>query len=173
MEIDARTPLIIEPPRKGARWLFLPTLLLGLVATVIGGHQLLSGALGEGATLPWYGALPILACGVFMVVAGAFALTVRSRITIDRRSGSVHVERMSLVWSRDERHALSLFDRVELREVRRSGSADQGDPVGAFTMLWLAGPEHEVHVSSERAPEAAELAEQISATTELPVVRRP
>ncbi|RLB46539.1 MAG: hypothetical protein DRJ42_27430 [Deltaproteobacteria bacterium] len=173
MEIDAPTLFIIEPPRKGARWLFLPTLLLGILATVVGGHQLISGALGEGAQLPWYGALPILACGAFMVVAGAFALTVRSRVTIDRAGGSVHVERMSLVWSRDERHALSLFDRVELREVRRSGSAVQADLVGAFTMVWLVGPDHEVHVSSERDPQAAELAGQISARTELPVVRRP
>jgi len=173
MKTEAPQSLIIEPPRKGARWLFLPTLLLGLLATIIGGHQLLLGALGEGAKLPWYAAAPILVGGAFMVIVGAFALTVRSRITLDRAGGSVHVERMSLVWSRDARYSLSLFDRVELREVRRSGSAHQGDPVGAFTMIWLAGANKDVHVSSDRAPEAAELAEHISATTELPVVHRP
>lgn len=159
-----------EPAPKGLRWLFLPTLALGLLASVGGAAGFVRALTGASETPSAPTSVVIAAFGLVMVAAGAFAVLYRARFTVDRAAGTVTEERRILgVW-RSKLHSLDRFDRVELRRVRGQGSADQPG-IGPYVMVWLAGPGGEVHVDSD-LPEAAEaLGEALADATGRPLSR--
>lgn len=158
-----------EPPPKPERWLFAPTALMGALAVVLGGGTLVGGlALGRDWAIPWPIAIIALLVGVAMLVVGVWAVTYRVRIGIGE--GHVEIARTSWVRSSTDRHPLGAFDRVELVGVAAAQNAHQPNPVGAYTMIWLAGAER-VHLASLRPDEADAVAEQIAGASGLPISR--
>ena len=163
--------LVIEPPRKALRWIFLPTLVMGVVLLLGGGLSLVEGLSGRGG-LPVLGAAFRVLMGGGMGAVALFALTYRGRFTVDAGSQVIRIERHSAFGRRMRSHPFAEFTAVRLRRVSGRSHPERPNLVGTYWMVLLDG-EQPIHLTSDRREEAERLAAQLSETMGLPVVDKP
>ena len=160
--------LIIEPPRKAVRWVFLPTLVIGAGALLLGGLPLLPGGRG----LPLVGAAVAVPMGSAMVALALWALTYRGRFTVDVASQVITIERHSALGRRVQTRSFAEYTAVRLQRVDGQSRPGQLNIVGTYWMVVLDG-EQPTHVASDRWEEAERMAAQLSNAMGLPVVGKP
>jgi len=158
-----------EPPPRGARYLFLPTAILGALGTVGFGSALLKVLMGQGRFNPVFQLLG-LCFSLLMLVVGVGVIAYRAQLEVNLTSRLVTVYQRALGFARSKQYPLEEFDHIAIVPLRPTPSAPF-----RYSMVYLNGPNcnPSLLVRSEHGEAAMALAQELSEVLGLPVREHP
>lgn len=161
-----------SPPPKPLFWIFVPTVLggvlglltigAGLIRFVFYGEQVFPSMMQPILQFPF--------C-LWMAAGGTIALSGRTRFIFDTRSRTVTDRFTSLLWSRARKFAFADVRAVRVATVGRSRSTENVDLVGAYRMVLLVGDSGKLlaQLWSANDDSPVPLAHRVSALLGVPV----